>query len=559
MKAKNGETKENIILSGINKILNLDNTSFNAVLKKLSDTENDIFFMYILERNKKSKYKKLALEKNYDKICIYLRKKFFKGIPLSIHDILETLDRLKNNFDQNSDQYVRSEKLLASRNLSAFKSHIPIDKEKLNKTFEIVSSDYCLQKFLDYENNTDYFSIHGAKVNKSEYIQYLDAIFGKPHELLGTFSNENIISKDFYIPELNEYKNRFSILYNKLNIERYINPLYEFKKLPLSKGDDYVPIRKNDEPSWKINPQLHNEIFKDMPDDLSLEEKVIYIYCKLCKTFTYDDGYFYRKQENSKTYSPRFSKKHLESITPNSRITCWDFARILSKLINSLDGDIEALILAEGEDKKHFAVGFYTDKVSATLDAIDGGSYSINDLMKAKNGVEFEGISIISDKNGLISKAIRKIYPMVFGKNQISINQYLHKLKNMPKPDISFDLGKKLESFLEIMKHSDIYGDEAAQTLIAFSHCGFFGNIFEKAFIGQKEEIDGKNSYRRLILLREKSKDKINNNPVYVLDLENLTFSKSERKEIIKKMASGEYVYESEKHKLPDIDVEVKQ
>ena len=560
MKSKNNETKENIILSGINKILNLNDTSFNAVLEKLSNPKNDISFMYVLAGSKKSKYKKLALEKNYDRICIYLRKKFFKGIPLSVHDMLEILNRLKNNMDPNSAEYIRAEKLLASRDLEAFKSHIPIDKEKLDKTFEIVSSDETLEKFLDYDNNIDYFSINGSKIDKSEYLLYLDAIFGKPDRLLGKFSNKNIISKDFYIPELDEYKNRFSILYDKINIERYMNPLYEFKEMPLSHGEDYSPIRKNDEPSWELNPQLHNEIFEDMPDDLSLEEKVIFIYCKLCKIFTYDDGYFYRKQENSKTYSPRFSRKHLENITPNSRITCWDFARILSKLINSLDGDIEALILAEGEEKKHFAVGFYTDKVSAVLDAVDGRSYGINDLMKAKNGVEFEGISITSDKDNLINKAIRKIYPMVFGKNQIPVKHYLYKLESMQKPDIPFDIEKKLESFLEMMKESNIYGDEASQTFTAFNHYGFFGNNLEKAFIGQKEnESNGKNSYRRLILLREKRKEKPNNNPVYILDLENLTYSKNDRQEIIKKLVSGEYVYESEKHKFPDVDVEAKQ
>ena len=557
MSSENIDNKENIIIEGINQILDLDDTSFDVVFEKLFNARHDIFFSYIYESNSISKNKQIALEKIYDNTCIFLRKEYFNGELLSVRDILSVLNTYKNTMEKDSPKYYRAQKLLMSRNLSAFKSHIPINK-KLNKTFEIVSNDDTLQKFLDYNNNLEYFSVNGQAIPKSEYIQYLDKIFGE-RDNSGNFSNDTIISKDFYIPELDEYKKRFSIIYDNLNVERYTNPEYEFREMPISPGGDYSPIRKDVEPNWTLNPKLNDEVFKDMPKDLSLEEKTMFIYCKLCKIFTYDDGYFYKNQLDSTNYTHKFSKQHLESITPNSKITCWDFARILSKMINSLDGDIEALILAEGINKGHFSVGFYTDKVSAILDAVDGQSGGTNDLMKGKNGIAFEGIRIISDKNNVLEKATDKVYPMVFGKTQLSIKDYVDKLHQTQKNYMPFDIEKAFETFSETMKNLNIYGDEAIQTFISWNHLGFFGKKLEKALIGKKETRDGKTYYSRSLLIRNPSEETINNNPVYWLDADTLTFSKKSREESIKKLASGEYIYESEKHKLPGIDVEVKE
>ena len=320
-------------------------------------------------------------------------------------------------------------------------------------------------------------------------------------------------------------------------------------------------IRKGEEPDWNISPELEEIVFNAMPRDLSLEEKAIYIYCKLCKELKYDEGYFFRGQLKDERYNSEFDKKHLEGIKPGSKITCWDFSRICSKMINGLDGDIESVIIAEGANHGHYLTGFYTDKVSVMLEAVNGRTGGTNDLMKAKNGIEFEGVEIVSDRQGIIKRAIEKVYPQVFEKKQISIKEYLQHLELLSREkDIPDNLEIKLQSFIEIMKENNITGNEAIQTLSAFYKSGFFGGEFERAYLGREEDVDGRRYYRRLVLIRatRENEDKVNESELYLIASDSLELSTCMEQEIIEKLNSGEYVYESEKHNMPGIDKEEK-
>jgi len=41
--------------------------------------------------------------------------------------------------------------------------------------------------------------------------------------------------------------------------------------------------------------------------------------------------------------------------------------------------------------------------------------------MKAKNGMKLEGMKIISDRDGLVDKALQEAYPLVFSQKQTRI------------------------------------------------------------------------------------------------------------------------------------------
>lgn len=86
---------------------------------------------------------------------------------------------------------------------------------------------------------------------------------------------------------------------------------------------------------------------------------------------------------------------------PGDKITCYDFSRMYAKLINELDGDITAVMILEGGNEGHALAGFYTENVSATVEAInvDSDKDSTNDLMKAKNGIKLKGVKTISDND----------------------------------------------------------------------------------------------------------------------------------------------------------------
>ena len=434
---------------------------------------------------------------------------------------------------------------------------IGCNKKLIDKLFEIISKDDTLKKFLDYKNNEEYFSINGEKIDIGEYLMQLGKIFGNKDKF-GNFSNKNAISQNFFIPELDQFKTRYSQIFEQINIDRYVNPTYEFRSFTTLDRISNTVIRKDEEPDWEINEELRDSIIGKMPSNLSLEEKAIYIYCKLCKELTYDDGYLFRGKLENGRYEYKFSKEHMENIKPHSKITCWDYSRLYSKFVNSLDGNIEAVIIAEGANHGHYLTGFYTDRASVMLEAINGRTGGTNDLMKAKNGIEFEGVEIISDRDGVIKQAIEKIYPQIFGKKQKSIKNYIQDLKSTASKENPINLKYKIQSFTDEMKKCQIFGNEAVQTLSAFNKAGFFGQDLTRAYLGKKEiSQDGKKFYRRLVLIKAQNESSNSKEELYLLDSESLELSQCTSQEIIRKLNSGEFVYENEKHKIQGIDMEV--
>lgn len=256
-------------------------------------------------------------------------------------------------------------------------------------------------------------------------------------------------------------------------------------------------IKNGDEPDWKLSEQIYKEVYAEMPSDLSLEEKAIFIYCKLCKIFLYDEGYFYRDKIDKINYSFTFSKEHLESLEPGAKITCFDFARIYSKLINELDGNIACVVVKEGRGRGHASCEFFTDNVTVGIDAVlDGISIfdDTNDLTKAKAGMKLEGINIVSDDDNIIGKAIDKVYPMALGKHPKTIRDFIKEFSNKTQEkleeheeQVPNDIDSKLKILLDLMKEKNISGDEFSQTFCSICRTTYFGkDILKVAFVGKR-------------------------------------------------------------------------
>ena len=82
---------------------------------------------------------------------------------------LENFQKRLNEIQEGTQEYDRIRQLLSTRNLDAFKSYFS-DKtrensELLDKLFEILENKECLAKFMDYDNNRNYFSIDGQQVD----------------------------------------------------------------------------------------------------------------------------------------------------------------------------------------------------------------------------------------------------------------------------------------------------------------------------------------------------------------------------------------------------------
>ena len=245
------------------------------------------------------------------------------------------------------------------------------------------------------------------------YLRKLGEIFGRKNKY-GTITTDKFVYKEPLLSEIKEYKKRYSVIYDKYNMDRILVPMYEFRDYMGEKGPSDKILRKEDEPDWTINEELFKYVFGEMPYDFTLEEKIMYIYCKLCSILSYDDRYFYREQLKDDTFSSAFSKEELEGIKPGSKITCWSFSRVFAKCINELKGDVEGVVVLEGGSTGHYLTGFYTDKISAMADAVNVVIGGTNDLMRAKNGIDFAGIHAISDRNGVLEKALNKVLKVGF-------------------------------------------------------------------------------------------------------------------------------------------------
>ena len=564
--------EKNRIEDGINTLLSLNDEDFDEVIRRLSIDNNkakleDIYFFYLNDNCKRKEApEQIGLEKIKDENGNIISRLYFRNNSIDLSDILKKLEEKKEKIDKNSIEYNRIERILNTRNLESFKKRVigenEDDKELIDKIFEIVSNDELCEKFINYNENKDEFNIDGKEIEIEKYLFYLKKIFGVKNEG-GELTKLNEISKDFYIKDLEKYKERYSKIYDNINFDKYLNPQYNFKNIDTI-NHKFKIIRKNEEPDFTINKDLKDYVYANMPKDLTIEEKAIYIYLKLCKTFSYNDGYFFRGYLGDKEFNDSFSKERLENINKDSKIICWDFARLYSKFINELGGNIEAVTIKiiEGDNLNHYFTGFYTDNVSTILEAINKRMNGVNDLMKAKNGIKLDGVEIISDKKGIINNAINKLYPLVFNSKEKNIEDYVKELRTLidsnEKTNIidenkeennktcenerNEDFEKMLSSFTEIMKKNNLHGNEAVQSFFTFNRYGFFDQKFHREYMGRKVLKNQKEDCIGMILIMledEKYKD-AKDRKYYLLDSESLKFSKIKALDLCKKIKSGE-------------------
>lgn len=552
------------LIDGMKTILTLSDEDFNRLLEELVPPKGkeyleSIRFYYVTDLSEcPSNPIQLGLEKTHE-AGKFIGRSYYGAKTVPTYELFYQFKQLLSHFEPNSKNYKRIVEILKTRDIEAFKLSLLDkkigDKDLLDKVFEILSDEDTFNKFLDFENNREDFHIDGKSRELSEYLRCLGSIYGNKNSV-GLLEKAKDIYNNYYIPDFYTYGERYRKIFDSYNMDRYVNPLYEFRGFnSLTHIHDRI-IRKDEEPNWEINPELREAVYKDFPEDATLEEKVMYIYCKLCKELQYDEGYFYRDKLSGDCYEHTFSQEHLEGIKPDSPVTCWDFSRICSKMINELEGDIEAVILSEGENQGHFCVGFYTDKVSAILEAINAKTKGTNDLMKAKNGIELEGIEIVSDRQGLINTAIESVYPKALGRNQIDIIKYMMSLKALPETIVEDNLENKIQAFTSVMRENNIYGNEAMQALNVYYNAGFFGEKLKKAYVG-RESIDyGQRKFKRSVLIVSKTESMLPDTVVYSIDTQSLKLSKHSAQDIINSLNSGEIIYEDKTHTLPDVDGE---
>ena len=485
---------------------------------------------------------------------------------IKFSDYLSYFNKKINETENSVSKYYNVIKLMYLRDLDAYSSAI---KEEYDLVFsniifynaiKILEDEQYRKKFIDFENNRTDFEVKFGNgevqpMSKSQdgYIRILASMFGKVNED-GTFEcdKNNSLYNNFYIEDIDKYKEAYSELYNELNIEKFVPKENRFKKKFIEEDVSNL-FRIYDEPDWNVNEQLKENIIGDMPHDLTDEDKIVYIYSKMCKTLLYDERYTLREKMNNNTYTSDFNKEHIENIKPGDKITCFDFSRIAVKLIDETTKDTDAVVIIEGVNKGHFEVGVSTLKGVATLEAINimesGESTSkVNDLLRAKIGTQLQGIKQIEGEDGVFENSLNKVYPMVLGSNVKTETEILmEQLKSLPENNININLETKLQNTIKSARKVGISGNEFTlfyNSALRSEHFGKKGVDVDSSYLVEREK-NKEDVFNRIICLRDlRCKD------VYMININSLELSCDSIENIEKKLENGELEYERENKKL---------
>lgn len=311
-----------------------------------------------------------------------------------------------------------------------------------------------------------------------------------------------------------------------------------------------IVLGKDDEDNWQINQKLREYVYQEMPKNLTPEEQAIWIYMKLCKTFSYDDTKVFATKNNS------FNKGFLESVKPNDKIVCFDFSRIYAKFINEDLKDILEAKVIGGEG--HFLVELIGQDSLVAAEATNAKSYS-NEFFKMRMGLPIEGIRQVYDPNNKYSQAIEKITPLV-NQDVQSINSYMSMLNNIREQEkLDRDVPKendtlgKISALVKTMEEHGIRGTEAMMGIMTFASTGFLGNEAKRTWIKQNVQdkergIEG----RSAIVINNPNVDEF-----YVITSDTMSVESIKKEEIIKRFNNGKYEYRDSGHTIDVIKDEV--
>lgn len=252
-----------------------------------------------------------------------------------------------------------------------------------------------------------------------------------------------------------------------------------------------------DEGEWNLNHEISDYLFQDMPEDLPLEEKGLFIYAKMCKLFSYDVNYLYRRMERS------FNKNRLENITPETPIVCWDFARIFTKAVDMLDDNkIYGVVLDSKENEEyefsdHLGVGMVTENGIIEFEpmTININENRLSDLTNAKMGFPLSNINVILGDREFYKAKIENINQF-FGYTK-NAKDYADQFMSQAKENGFDNSMDRLSLFITDMRNKKIAGQEFIYMFSFLNRNNYFNGELEHRYIG--EIINNPNEPREVI------------------------------------------------------------
>ena len=516
---------------GVHTIINLSKVKFDELINALQVTEKTD-----LERLK------FKYDSEEDLGAVY-----------DIQSIFQKLVEYQKYYRPNSVQYKRISRLIETRDFEKFKDYMcqkkECDREDLERAFENMASDEQFLHFIKGQHNEEN---KRALIALGKFFTEEVSLYDSTNMFLNFYNQSVKDGLEFYAPEVKKLRDRFFSFAEVGILDRYADSKYMHRY----NGQLVGTVYPEKEPEFEVSEDIRKILIDDCPKDFTTEEKVLFMYATACKNFSFDQGYVFRNRTRGRSYIGSFNKEKLESIKPGDRVTCWDFSRILARCINGLQEegcDVKANIVSLGKRNGHFMLGVYTDKTSFTLEAINPLHHS-NDLTKAQNGIDLEGIQILKDKYNLLSKAKEKVLPLVYGTEPKTLEEYKEDYAQGKEKPVPEELAAKFRYLGKFMKDRNLSGDEAFQTYMSLWQMGFFaGENVEHAFVGRKVTNGEEEYYDRDVIIKIKQEE----SPTYVLfNTRKVVFKEQTKEQMIKKFKTGEYIYQDPDKTIEDFDIE---
>lgn len=209
---------------------------------------------------------------------------------------------------------------------------------------------------------------------------------------------------------------------------------------------------------FTINPVLMQQIgFANCPETTP-EGKALWLYVRLCQLLKFDEKTFFNEARRNPNNDLEDSFKIVGQVTAETPVSCYNFARIATKLLNQIAG-VHAVMIMVGNIKGHLRFGFYTDKITVDCEPTTTINH-FNDMALAKLGIMPRGLRFLYGKWREADLMQRVMGPMLA--KQRPVRQQFSKLYQTPtKLQMEY-----LPGMVECFQQYGVDGNSAVQALL---------------------------------------------------------------------------------------------
>lgn len=405
----------------------------------------------------------------------------------SKHTLVKAMEQLFKTGELSEKQYFDKYMILKKIiSIDAFKDkylesiyYVVIDKQE----YAVPVKEFI--DFLNLDNDAYYTALKNSN----------SIVAGLPIECfiyaLVSFFKENNIIANYEIEE----KMKYRIANLSRSVEVDIQALNR-----LNQTEDTLYEKIN------INPELREAVLSNMPEDLSLLEKAIYIYIKMCQILTYDDEYYVESRAN--LTRDHFDIDYVQNITPkNNKAVCFEFniiyARFLSELgINFKSNYYNSYV--ENYGSAHVYLDFRIGKFLISADSAK--TILQSDMTRAKTGLHLRRIECLNNNARTkqeFNDTLAKIYSMLLkerdnGQTEVTFDGLLSQYHQI-HDSVTIPLEEKLDILLNKVNDASLLGIDALSYILTLKDVIFNGyetnnNIFYVVIRSKLNPVDMQNA-----------------------------------------------------------------